>query len=106
MMWPFKTWRKGGCVARCAYCMATWILDYGERSRAVVKRIVETPERIEDHIQAQGWDSKKGEWRYLVMLRDGVVDYGDDEFPGYPVVKTLTPVEFLRERLNAEIEKG
>ena len=91
-------WRKGTCVARCLYEMATWHYDYKEKVRAIVKKIKPGTE----HIQAQGFDKEKGEWRYLTMLRDGVVDYGTEEFPGYEITKTLTLAELYKERLDAE----
>lgn len=95
--WPFKEWRRGSCLARCFYQMATWHYDYKEDVRAIVKNISEGL----DHVQAQGYDEKKCQWRYLTMKNEAVF-YGEDEFPDALIIKILTFKDLLQERVDAE----
>ena len=97
----FKEWRKGSCVARALYQGAAWKYDYKEDVRFIVKNI----SKGVDHIQAQGYDEKRAEWRWLTMHGD-VVDYGRDEYPDARTLKILTFKQFLQERVEAENDNG
>ena len=101
MGWFSHKWRKGECTARALYIGATWVYDYKEKVRFIVKNIAPGT----DHIQAQGWDSKKNQWRYLTMTGE-FIDYGKDDFPNFETTKTLTWAELLHERIDAENRSG